>query len=627
MFDILVRYPPGGLYFCLFLYICASALVMLQNLRPWETPRRIRWAVAFSFIFATSAAWLVTRDTGPVLVAFLISSVAGLVTWRWFKNYHASGGLYLLAYILTALFGCVSLTAFLATISISPLTLVLMCIVFPLIPLDILTSMADTLITEAVLCRKKWYRPREPLNPELRDRYPKISVHVPCYDEPPDMVIETLNTIAKLRYPNFEVLVIDNNTKDLTHWRPLEEHCRRLGKRFQFFHVDPLSGAKAGALNFALRHTASDAEIISLIDSDFQVEPDFLETLVGYFDNPTVGFVQSPHDYRLCEKGQFLKLSYWSDRPTYFSEFPALNEYNAMSCVGTMALIRKAALEKVGGWSEWCLTEDWELGVQLHSIGYSSVYVAHTFGRGLVPETFLDLKKQWFRWDYGPVQIFQRHWRLLLPKPFGRPSLLTRAQKFLMLVALIRSFLRAASWLFILIASAVCVSIIWHGERIVVHPVAWWFIAIHVAVTSIVHWLPYRKAGYKARHMLYKHVAFLALSHARQLAVFIGWFTHRKPSFQRTNKFSCSPSALRALNSARAEILMGLAMAAFGVFLAAHASYSPPDLIFFWAAYTILMVPGCFTGPVAALIAEWELLSRARSAQEIMPPVQIQTQC
>src|ERR1700733_15185544 len=69
---------------------------------------------------------------------------------------------------------------------------------------------------------------------------PKVSIHVPAYNEPPEMVIETLDALARLDYSNYEVLVIDNNTRDEAVWRPVEAHCARLGNRFPFFHVAPL---------------------------------------------------------------------------------------------------------------------------------------------------------------------------------------------------------------------------------------------------------------------------------------------------------------------------------------------------------------------------------------------------
>ncbi len=70
------------------------------------------------------------------------------------------------------------------------------------------------------------------------------------------MLIETLDALAALDYPDYEVLVIDNNTRDEAVWRPVQEHCQKLGSRFRFFHVNPLAGFKAGASNFALRETA-----------------------------------------------------------------------------------------------------------------------------------------------------------------------------------------------------------------------------------------------------------------------------------------------------------------------------------------------------------------------------------
>src|SRR5262249_10365769 len=84
----------------------------------------------------------------------------------------------------------------------------------------------------------------------------KVSIHLPIHNEPPAMVIETLNSLAALDYPDYEVLVVDNNTKDRAAWEPVAAHCQRLEAaapgRFRFFHVDPLAGFKAGALNFAL---------------------------------------------------------------------------------------------------------------------------------------------------------------------------------------------------------------------------------------------------------------------------------------------------------------------------------------------------------------------------------------
>lgn len=76
-----------------------------------------------------------------------------------------------------------------------------------------------------------------------------VTVQVPTYAEPPEVVIGTLDALARLDYPDFEVMVIDNNTADERLWRPVQEHCARLG--FRFLRVEGITGAKAGALNWA----------------------------------------------------------------------------------------------------------------------------------------------------------------------------------------------------------------------------------------------------------------------------------------------------------------------------------------------------------------------------------------
>src|SRR5207237_9701112 len=129
-------------------------------------------------------------------------------------------------------------------------------------------------------------------------RLPRLSIPVPAYTEPPAMLIETLDALARLAYPDFEVLVIDNNTRDAAVWRPVEAHCAQLGPRFRFFHVAPLAGFKAGALNYALARTAPDAEIVAVIDSDYVVDARWLRDLTPAFRDQRIAIVQAPQDYR-----------------------------------------------------------------------------------------------------------------------------------------------------------------------------------------------------------------------------------------------------------------------------------------------------------------------------------------
>ena len=122
--------------------------------------------------------------------------------------------------------------------------------------------------------------------PAVEGYLPKVSVHIPAHKEPPEMLKLTLDAVARLEYPNFECVVVINNTPDPAYWQPIEEHCRTLGERFKFLNVDNLDGFKAGALRLALAHTADDAEIIGVIDADYVVRPDWLKDLVPYFADP-----------------------------------------------------------------------------------------------------------------------------------------------------------------------------------------------------------------------------------------------------------------------------------------------------------------------------------------------------
>src|SRR5579862_7770572 len=201
---------------------------------------------------------------------------------------------------------------------------------------------------------------------------PKVSIHVPAYNEPPAMLIETLDALARLDYPDFEVLVIDNNTRDESVWRPVEAHCAQLGSRFRFFHVAPLAGFKAGALNFALERTAPDAAIVAVIDSDYVVDPRWLHDLTPSFQDARVAVVQAPQDYRDASESAFKAMCYAEYRGFFHIGMITRNERNAIIQHGTMTMVRREQLAHCR-WAEWCITEDAELGLRIFEGGYDAV--------------------------------------------------------------------------------------------------------------------------------------------------------------------------------------------------------------------------------------------------------------
>jgi exo-beta-1,3-glucanase (GH17 family) len=141
----------------------------------------------------------------------------------------------------------------------------------------------ESLEIAEVIWHRNTARTFKPLTPTADFKYPKVSLHLPIHNEPPAMVRKTLEALAKVDYPNLEVLVMDNNTKDPDVWEPVRDDCERLGPMFRFFHLENWPGFKAGAINHALEQTAPDAEIIAVIDSDYILSPDWLKSMVPYF--------------------------------------------------------------------------------------------------------------------------------------------------------------------------------------------------------------------------------------------------------------------------------------------------------------------------------------------------------
>ena len=412
-----------------------------------------------------------------------------------------------------------------------------------------------------VTVRRRAFEPLAAPEAEL----PMVSVHVPAYNEPPEMVMETLDALARLDYPRFEVLVIDNNTKDEAVWRPVEAHCRKLGARFRFFHVEPLAGFKAGALNYALAHAAPDATVVAVIDSDYVVQRRWLRDLTPLFAEPRMGVVQAPQDYRDAGENAFKAMCHAEYRGFFYIGMITRNERNAIIQHGTMTLIRRAALDRTGGWAEWCITEDAELGLRMFEAGLEAAYIPHSYGGGLMPDNLLDYKKQRFRWAYGAVQILKRHGKPL----FGRGSPLTLGQRYHFLAGWLPWLSDGFNLVFNIAALfwSLAMALFPHD----IDPPLMVFSALPLALFAfklmkLVH-LYSTRVGATARQTLAAALAGLALSHTIGRAVLSGLFTSNQPFF-RTPKRAHAHALLQALADSREESLMMLALwlSAWGVY-------------------------------------------------------------
>lgn len=446
---------------------------------------------------------------------------------------------------------------------------------------------------------------------------PKVSIHVPCCNEPPELVIATLDRLAGIRYADYEVLVIDNNTRDPALWRPVEAHCRMLGERFRFFHVEGIAGAKAGALNTVHRYTADDAELIAIVDADYHVEPDFPGRLVPLFADPGLGFVQCPHDYRDHGETAFKALCYAEYMPFQKIELPVRGEWCGGFTVGTLSLIRREALERAGMWAPWCLTEDSELAIRIHALGYGSYNLERTYGRGLIPEDFARYRRQRFRWTAGPVQQLRRYWRLLLPLRGPVHGGLDRRQRLLELhhglepvqAALIG--LLAPLWVFA-----------WGWTRspgpeaelagAIPAALALSAMAVLVSQRALV-----RRLGWGWRQVLGGLLAHAALRHVTELAGARALLGRRALRWRRTDKRRLPRCWRKALRDTRQEVGRALIWFALGGWVLHSAPAQPGAATALLVIFTVVMALVYLSAPAVALVAELGHRSRGRAGERV----------
>ena len=463
--------------------------------------------------------------------------------------------------------------------------------------------MADSFeLAETVFGRIKRRHPM--IAPALSgDLLPKVSLHLPICNEPPHMVRQTLDALARLDYPDYEVLVIDNNTTDPSLWEPVAEHCARLGARFRFYHLGKWPGFKAGALNFALAETAPDAEIVATLDSDYIVESDWLRCMVPQFANPRVGFVQSPQDYRDNDGSFFKRLMFWEYAGFFQLGMVNRNERNAIIQHGTMSLIRKSALVESGNWAEWTITEDAELGLRLFREGWEAVYSPRSFGRGVMPDDFAAFRKQRFRWAYGAMQIVRGHAPALL-NPFNRE--LTIGQRWCFVTGWLPWVGDALGLAFLIMGLAWSVGL-------VIAPMRFEFPIVLFMVPSIglfffklaqIFALYGAKVPCGWRDRLGAAVAGLALSHTIGKAVWKGLFIRSAP-FLRTPKMEDAPALVQGLVMAREElallVLSWTAMVAVGW---VHALATPEAKL--WCAVLLTQSLPYLAAVTVAVVAAFQ---------------------
>ena len=545
------------------------------------------------------------------LMASIISLLLGLLVLGRMPRVRQTGYLLMGGMVVLVSTGLLALIDATALEYVEPTDIAAMIAMAPLVLLACAVILTESIEMAASL----WRVDRRVMKLGIPEKAPRVSIHLPIYNEPPQMVAETLNALARLDYDNFEVIVLDNNTPEPETWRPVEAHCRKLNAEagaqiFRFFHFEQLKGFKGGALNRALALTDPNAVYVAVIDSDYQVQPYWLRLVIPYFASPSIALVQGPQDYRDAPQNLFKAMAYEEYRGFFHIGMVERNEHNAIIQHGTMTIVRKDALEEVDGWSEWCITEDTELGLKLFEAGYEAAYVPQSVGSGLMPDTLEAFMSQRYRWVYGAMQIMKRHARAI----FRGGSALSLPQRYHFLSGWL-PWISDGLGMLVTIMALIWTVLMWLLPSYIDVPMpALSAAAMALFATKLIKTLllypPKVRSGFWGA--VVASVAGLALTHSVGKAVWTGLFTSGKP-FLRTPKCADPANFTQVLRVIWQEAMLCVLLVMAMISMAFDRGFQDP-------AVTMWMVMlGIQALPYAATLITARISARANRKPATLP--------
>jgi cellulose synthase/poly-beta-1,6-N-acetylglucosamine synthase-like glycosyltransferase len=231
-------------------------------------------------------------------------------------------------------------------------------------------------------------------------KLPTVTIAIPAYNEDPKMVDENIQELLRINYPKdkLEVYLLDDST-DTAAAKGLKAVAAKY--KINYIHRNDRNGYKAGALNNLLKHTKG--EFLAVFDSDEKmVNKNFLLDLIPYFQDKQLSYIQTEKRY---SKGSF-----FSDSVDIFDAFffkfiqPARALNNTAVFAGSCGLIRRSALDAIGGFPEYVI-EDTFFSFESDMHNYKSLYVPTVYALGRPIKTFTDLVRQQWRYNYGDTQF------------------------------------------------------------------------------------------------------------------------------------------------------------------------------------------------------------------------------
>ena len=226
---------------------------------------------------------------------------------------------------------------------------------------------------------------------------PSVDVFVCTYDESLDILGATLVGCDRITYPH-TTWVLDDGRRD---------EGRRLAERFGARYLARATNehAKAGNINSALAHTSG--ELLLVLDADHVPQPDILDATIGYFDDPSVALVQTPHDFGNQDSFQHFETGRHDQSMFFEVIMPGKDRHDGAFWCGSAALILRQALEGIGGIATETVAEDFHTTIRLHGQGWRTRYHDETLVQGLAPHDLATFLLQRDRWARGNLSVLR----------------------------------------------------------------------------------------------------------------------------------------------------------------------------------------------------------------------------
>lgn len=224
---------------------------------------------------------------------------------------------------------------------------------------------------------------------------PWVDVFIPTYSEPVEMVRRTLIGCQAMEYRYKRIYLLDDRN------RP---EMRELTRDLNCFYVTRTENThfKAGNINNALKQT--DGELVAMFDADCIPLKNFLNRTVGFFQDQNMAMVITAQSFYNANMFSHNMMSLMEQSRIFRQSQCGRDKFNALLCFGTCFVVRRKAMEDIGGIPTETLSEDWATSIKLQAAGYQTCSLDEVLGVGAVAESMGEYIRQRMRWTQGTLQ-------------------------------------------------------------------------------------------------------------------------------------------------------------------------------------------------------------------------------